>query len=186
MAKFCFSTTVQLGWPNSHFLFPLWLLASILFTSAPRHILFTTAHLPIWALVTSFLREEVCKLCADGWPLMLGAGCLALPCSSCCSGLCQGSQHMFVWIFSRLRQLCFKYLTLHEDVLGFLKLFLWFMKEEIWLYKSMKGMMKRPNGNPLTYYLFFSNFMVIVLSSQFCLFLGQSICICVFIEHHKC
>lgn len=156
--SFAFSTTVQLGWPNSHFLFPLWLLASILFTSAPRHILFCSppAHLGSgWP----HSWEEVCKLCTR-W-MAPDAGCRgAQPCLAhrAAVGSAKGSQHMFVWIFSRLRQLCFKYLTLHDDVLGFLKLFLWFMKDKKSDCTNLKRMMKRPNGNPLTYYLHFATF----------------------------
>lgn len=56
-SSFAFSTTVQLGWPNSHFLFPLWLLVPIPSTSAPRHTLFCSLSAHVGSAVTSFLRE---------------------------------------------------------------------------------------------------------------------------------
>lgn len=144
--SFAFSTTVQFGWPKSHFLFPLWLLVPIPFTSAPRHILFCNppAHLGSgWP----HAWDEACKLCSR-WTAPDDRCRGARPPFARCAapGFAKASQHMFVWIFSRLMQLCFKYLTLYEDVWGFLKLFLWFTKEKKSDHTNLKRMIKTPNG----------------------------------------
>lgn len=156
MVKFCFSATVQLGWPNSHFLFPLWLLVSIPPTSAPRHILFCSLSAHVGSGVTSFLsRGRQAVLNMDS-PWKIGACALSTQLrdvlhlgSLCCHGLCKRfSAYVYLDVFKARAQLCLKYLTLYEDVWGFLKLFLWFIKEMKSDYTNTNRTFKRPNGNP--------------------------------------
>lgn len=137
--SFAFSTTVQLNWANSHFLFPLWLLVPVLPHLHPD-ISYSAACLPIWALGWPHSWEEACKLCSgwtapDKWVCVPQVhscrGVLATHGSLCCGGLGQRfSTYVCLDIFKVRAKLWFKYLTLYEGGWGFQETFLWFIKEK--------------------------------------------------------
>lgn len=131
--------------------------------------------------------EEACKLCSrwtapDKWvrvPWVHSCRDASATLGSlCCRGLCKRfSTCVCLDIFKGHVQLCFKYLTLYEDVWGFLKLFLWFIKEKESDHTNMNRMIKRPNGNALTCYLFwFQNF----ICRELLLSLSISLSICIY------
>lgn len=162
--SFAFSTTVQLGSPNSHFLFPLWLLVSIPPTSVPRHILLCSLSAHMGSGVTSFLRRGLQAVFKMDGPWQIGACALSTQLqgssshlgSLCCSGLCRRFPPcVCLDILKAYAQLCLKYLTLYEDVWGFLKLFLWFIKEMKSDHTNLNRMIQRSNGNPLICCLLF-------------------------------
>lgn len=171
---------MQLGWPNSHFLFPLWLLASLFSHLHPdiSYSLQPTIWKP-WG--TSFWRRESVKQCARWmawcWVVLGPASSYRLQVA-----LPKVLSICLVWIFSRLRQLCFKYLTLHEDVLGFLKLFLWLWKEKklIIQLKEWYEKTKMAIHSPTI-------FLVTLWSkNELRFYFLQQHCICGWLEHHKC
>lgn len=144
--SFAFSTTVQLAWPNSHFLFSLWLLVPIPPTSAPRHIFILQLVYPS-GLWSDLILEKMPASCAqDGQPLTNGCMCpkctagrmLWSPLAHCEQRAFEKKFSTYVCLdsFKAYAQICFKYLTLYEDVWTFLMLFLWFLKREnihIWI-----------------------------------------------------
>lgn len=83
----------------------------------------------------------------------------------------------------------FEIFNLIWDVWGFLKLFLWFIKERKCDHTNLNRMIKRPNGNlliccPFFFWLLFSDFICREFSSQLLLCLSINLSICI-TEHCK-
>lgn len=119
----------------------------------------------MWALWWPHSWEEDCELCSrwtspDKWVCVpwVHSWRLLQPSWAHCTvvGLYKRfPAYVCLDIFNTPTQLCFKYLTLYEDVWGFLKLFLWFIKEKKSDHVNSNRMIKRPNGNSLICCLLF-------------------------------
>lgn len=128
------------------------------------------------------LKKKPVSCAQDGRPLTNGckypectaAGTLWPPLAHCVGkGFVKSFQHMLVWIFSRLMYNSFENLTLYEDVWGFLKWFLWFIKEKESDHRNTNKMIKRPKGNPPTCCVF--GFRILYV--DFSLLANLSVCI---------